>query len=220
MSTYRTSMMLYSSVFAVSLIGASDGFSTEKSEASKVEKAPAKEKSSERETVKASDSKDKKATAVKEIVAPLTDAEEAAEEEQKRKKIEQAQRKSQFANKIETIRVKYAALLSSISGEPKEIIAKKLAVHTEKVRAALLEALSDPKSDAFDKLEKGLKRKNTFIQSKKESVGAEDAAWFNDVHVAAEKQLKRLAKLNAEFEKNKGNAPEQEKKKTIDAKFK
>ena len=217
MSTYRTSMMLYSSVLALSLVAASEGFCGSKSESANgaVKASTEKEKGGEVKAVKESGSKGKKAAVAKQIVAPLTDAEEDADEKIKREQIAKAQKKSQFAKKIVSIKLKYATLLSSISGERKEIIATELRAHSEKVTAALSEALSNPKSDVYEKLEEGMKRKNTFVQSKKESVGLEDAAWFDEVHTAARKQLKRLAKLNAEFEGNKGNAPEQEKTKII-----
>ncbi len=220
MSTYRTSMMLYSSVLALSLISASDGFCEGEAKGKKEETVVAakateakavKEKAPETKTAtKEKDKNDKKATAS----ITLTDAQEDEEEKKKRAEIEQAQKKRDFANRIETIRVKYAASLSAISGEPEGNIAQKLGANSEKVRTALLESLKDSKTDVYEKLSKGLKRKNKFIQSKKESVG-EDAAWFDEVFVAAEKQLKRLEKLNAEFEKNKGNAAEQEKTRLI-----
>ena len=217
MSTYRTSMMLYSSVLALSLVAASEGFCGSKSESASgaVKASTEKEKGGEVKAVKESGSKGKKDAVAKQIVAPLTDAEEDADEKIKREQIAKAQKKSQFAKKIVSIKLKYASLLSSISGERKELIATQLSAHSEKVTTALSEALSNPKSDVYEKLEEGMKRKNTFVQSKKESVGLEDAAWFDEVHTAARKQLKRLAKLNAEFERNKGNAPEQEKTKII-----
>ena len=238
MSTYRTSIMLCSSVLALGLVAASDGFCSdnkgEKEEkvvaVKTTEATAAKEKAKETKPAETKATETKTATKEKEsndtskknkndkkdtASITITDAEEDAEEKKKREQIEQAQKKRDFTNRIETIRVKYAALLSAISGEPKENIAQKLGANSEKVRAALLESLKDSKTDVYEKLSKGLKRKNKFIQSKKESVGDDDAAWFDEVFVAAEKQLKRLEKLNAEFEKNKGNATEQEKTRLI-----
>lgn len=210
MSMYRTSMMLYSSVFALSLVVASDGFCVSK-ESTRTEKtSELKEKSVAVDSKKLSDTNTKPK---KDIVTPLTDAEEAADDKLKMEQIKKEQKKLQFAKKIETIRMKYAALFSAISGESKENIAKKLGEHSEKVSSALLAALSDPKSDVYEKLEKGIKRKNTFIQSKKESIGTEDAEWFGELCVAAEKQLKRLAKLNAEFDNNKMETKKEETKK-------
>ncbi|MES2608063.1 MAG: hypothetical protein V4544_04980 [Pseudomonadota bacterium] len=216
MSTYRTSMMLYSSVLALSLVTASEGFCEKGQENSnRVEKtSEIKGKSSEREISKTSEVKDKANAATKLSATPLSDAEEEADEKKKREQIEQEQKRIAYANKLNELMSKYTASLSAISGEDKEVIIKKLSAHSDNVKDMLSKILIDPKAEVFEKLAKGLKRKLLFIQSKKESVG-EDAVWFGEAFIAAEKHLKKLEKLHAEFIKNKENLAEQEKIKRI-----
>ena len=178
MSTYRTSMMLYSSVFALSLVAAPDVFCSEQGIKKPDSTSVVKEKTSERETAKSADVKvsvdskksgDTGSKPKNDIIAPLTEAEEADEENKTRKEIARAQKKANFAKNVALIFAKYSALLSSISGENREVIAQKLRAHNEKVRAALLDALvvAEAKSEdtIFSKLRTKLNQRDTQLLS-------------------------------------------------------
>ena len=179
MLTYRARVMLYSSVLALSLVGATDGF------------CYAEEKGAEANV-------DQGAGA-----PPSAETEKAAEELR-----HATQKQEAFNKRIAEVSNKYEAGFQYVVGE-KIDVESQLAEKAKNIRSKLsdfgdLKEKGNTKFEAVEKysaeLLKKVEEKYKFIMHQKESI--DEAAWFSEVHAYAIRHLNELKDLRAEFEHN------------------